>query len=184
MAQSGIINEDSPLTIEGSFTKDLIFSKFWLCRELGKLIKKRELNTLVILGSWYGNMALILKQDGFVFERMFLVDKDPGCNSIARRMLGNDDRVVVMTSDANRISYPSRMLPTLVINTSCNDMGHGSWYDRIPTGTMVALQSRSDHEDFSRFDRSYPMTDVGYLGSREHHDPREAYLRHMKIGVK
>ena len=52
------LDESSGYSLEGSFTRDLVFSKYWLMRELAKI--QRRASTMYILGSWYGNLALFL----------------------------------------------------------------------------------------------------------------------------
>lgn len=141
--------------------------------------------TVVVLGSWYGNMALLLKLEPISFDKLVMVDLDKNCIDFSRLVfsaIGNG--FVAKTMDANEFDYSLLSLPFLVINTSCNDMDQRGWYDNIPPGAMVALQSRSDHEDLDSMDKKYPMSSIFYLGSRSFEDPTEKYLRFSKVGRK
>jgi len=53
-----LMNEVSPDTIEGSFSNDLVLSKLWLIRELKRM--QPTFGTIYILGSWYGNLSLLM----------------------------------------------------------------------------------------------------------------------------
>jgi hypothetical protein len=50
--------EFSPLTVQGSFENGLILNKLWLIYELQKI--QDQFSTIYILGSWYGNMSILL----------------------------------------------------------------------------------------------------------------------------
>ncbi len=180
------ILEDSPNTVNGSFTKDLLFSKFWLCDEIKSCMAVSSIdafNNTVVLGAWFGNMSMILPICGIASRSLHLVDIDPRCTGISKilasRFPGN---CTVHTADARSINYGTST-PLLVINTSCNDMEDG-WYQRIPPGAMVALQSRNDHEPIDGFKERFPLSKTLYCGSRSLLDPEEPYERFSLIGIK
>ena len=50
--------EFSPPTLRGSFESGLILNKLWLIHELKKI--KDQFSTIYVLGSWYGNMSILL----------------------------------------------------------------------------------------------------------------------------
>lgn len=184
------LSEDSPNTLEGSFTKDLMFSKFWLCDLICKAMiqtKTHRFNSIYILGSWFGNMCLILKQYNIDFDEIILVDKDPKCMEFSRKMLsGVDKRLDFLNIDVNEISYKTCKDGVLVINTSCNDMTHDArrWFHEIPKNSMVALQSRDDIESISEMNRRYPLKYTLFLGCKSFSDPEKNYQRLSKIGIK
>lgn len=68
------ISEFSPDTLQGSFTKDLIVSKNWLITEVSKIHNK--FNVIYILGSWYGNLSLLLINKHIKFKKIINVDID------------------------------------------------------------------------------------------------------------
>ena len=179
--------EDSPNTFEGSFTKDLIFSKFWLCQEVCKISSSlgiKSFDNIVVLGGWFGNMGLILETYPIKFDHLTMIDADPACAKVAKMLLYRlGPKVTVMAVDANTITYPASK-SLLVINTSCNDMPQEGWFDSIPKKALVAIQSRSDHEPLTEMDTCYPMSRTLFMESCPFSDPTTRYSRHMKIGLK
>jgi hypothetical protein len=174
--------EFSPLTLHGSFERGLIFNKLWLIHELQKI--QDQFSTIYILGSWYGNMSILLNRCGIQYDRIVNVDQDAAVIRGAQRMariLKIDDRIEPMVKDANRLDYRQLDPDGLVINCSCHDMENRGWFDHIPLGVMVALQSRDDvDDDLSEYDLSQTL----YQGSRSAQDPETRYRSILRIGVK
>jgi hypothetical protein len=171
--------EFSPNTLEGSFTKDLIISKNWLISEVAKIHDK--FNTIYILGSWYGNLSLLLIHKHIKFKKIINVDIDKKAlmtGQALSKKLGMDDKIEPMVKDANELDYRQAVPPSLVINTSCNDMENQGWFDNIPRGTLVALQTRDSDLD------EYELSNTLYLGKKTLKDPETEYTRVMKIGIK
>ena len=139
------LHEFSPDTLKGSFTSDLITSKLWLIKEVGSIHKK--FNTIYILGSWYGNLSLFLfKKHDIQFKKIINVDLDKKALSTGQEMadeLGVSDKIEPMVKDANTLDYRQATKPSLVINTSVNDMNNEGWFDNIPKGTLVAFKAHS-----------------------------------------
>ena len=174
--------EFSPLTLQGSFESGLIMNKLWLIHELKKI--QDQFSTIYILGSWYGNMSILLAKNNIQYDHIVNVDKDPavvrGAQRIAR-ILNIDDRIEPMVKDANRLDYRQLDQDGLVINTSCHDMANRGWFDHIPDGVLVALQSRDDVDhDLDAYDLSRTL----YQGSRSARDPETDYRSLLRIGVK
>jgi hypothetical protein len=96
-----------------------------------------------------------------------------------------------LACDCNRLTYDVQQ-PSLVINCSTNNMRNAGWLDRIPTGTTVALQGRSDEQhnrfntvhSLAQFDAEFPLGQTLYLGKLALSDPNDRYVRWMKIGIK
>lgn len=182
------IQEDSPNTLEGSFTRDLIFSKFWLMDIVERCVEASGLNsfdTAVVLGSWYGNMALILNGSNLNVKQIVLIDTDPNCIAFSQWLYRNQhNRIRAILGDANAYRYANQKKNRLIINTSCNDINGQAWFESIPAGSLVALQSRDDHEALSVFDSRFPLNRTFYLGSKKLLDPDETYRRLTKVGFK
>ena len=174
--------EFSPLTLQGSFESGLILNKLWLIHQLQKI--QDQFSTIYILGSWYGNMSILLAKSDIQYDHIVNVDRDAGVVRKAHRiarMLNIDDRIEPMVRDANRLDYRQLDEDGLVINTSCHDMANRGWFDRIPAGVLVALQSRDDvDDDLSAYDLSRTL----YQGSRSARDPETDYTSVLRIGVK
>jgi hypothetical protein len=173
------VDEFSPSTLSGSFTEDLIISKLWLINEIKKI--HNEFNTIYILGSWYGNISILLISRYIKFKKIINVDinhKVLGTGQALARRLGIAKQIEPMLKDANTLDYRQVKSPSLVINTSCNDMENAGWFDNIPGGTLVALQTRGDTLD------EYKFSKILYTGQRHLTDPETDYTRLMKIGIK
>ena len=174
--------EFSPLTLQGSFESGLILNKLWLIHELKKI--QDQFSTIYILGSWYGNMSILLNRSGIQYDHIVNVDQDAGVVRGAQRIariLNIDDRIEPMVKDANKLDYRQLDPDGLVINTSCHDMENRGWFDHIPAGVLVALQSRDDvDDDLSAYDLSRTL----YQGRRSAQDPETDYKSLLRIGVK
>ncbi len=185
-----LTNEASPDTLEGSFTDDLVNSKLWLCDKLKQGLKGKCARTIYILGSWYGNLAMLLQKEGITFDDIVLIDNDENVLRTSQSVLKpffKPGKLVFLNTDAKDVIYDK---PGIIINTSVNDMDT-SWYDNVPEGRRVIIQGRDQVSkavnkiaDMNQFDDMFPMTKVNYLGSRDYNDPETDYTRYMKIGTK
>lgn len=186
------ISEVSPNTLEGSWSSDLIISKIWLIRRLKNIAP--SFGTIYILGSWYGNLGLLMLDKHLDFDQIINVDVDEAAlrkgDSIADKM-AKLDRISSMCKDANKLDYRQLGEHGLVINTSCNNIKGTGWFDHIPKGTMVALQGRNrDPGSPNRYDNldgfvgSYPLSSTSYYGKLRLDDPETSYDRYMLIGIK
>ena len=192
------ITESSPLTFAGSITRDLIMSKIWLCQHLEHTMHQRhisKLNSIYILGSWYGNMSMLLIARHLAFKKIINVDTNSGWQETSQYLLhelGFGEHVVQhMNQDANTIDYTQLKTPSLVINTSCNDIVGHAWFDHIPMGTMVALQSRDQvpahvpqWHSLDQFATDFPLTKTLFADQIQLQDPEVKYTRYMIIGIK
>jgi hypothetical protein len=184
------VQEASPDTLAGSFTDDLIDSKVWLCSKLKEGLGNKCARTVYILGSWFGNLALLIKAADIVFDKIVLIDTDENALSISEELLRpffNPGQLVFINTDACDVIYDS---PGIVINTSVNDMSY-DWYDNVPKGMRIAVQARNGTEfattripDMEQFNDMFPMQVVSYLGSKDQTDPETDYTRFMKIGKR
>lgn len=184
------LDESSGYSLEGSFTRDLVFSKYWLIRELSRI--KSHISTMYVLGSWYGNLALFLNRYPLVeVDHIVNVENDRDFLSASRDILNQTGagNIEYMLKDANQLDYRQLDRDGAVVNTSLTDMPGRAWFDNIPQGTLVVLQARdqdpgepfADPEDI---ERKFPMSQVLYSGSLALEDPETEYTRFMIIGVK
>ena len=184
------LKESSPLTFKGSNTPDLVMSKKWLCEQLKNLDQK--FSTIYILGSWYGNTALMLIEADVPFEKIINVDINPKYLEFSKKLLaraGIGDRLETMFKDVNDLNFRQVDADSLIINTSIQDIDGNQWWEHIPRGVMVALQDRNNtkntkHKNLKEFDEEYPMKKTMFLGEIRLEDPETEYRRWMKIGIK
>jgi hypothetical protein len=173
------LSEVSPNSLSGSVTEDLVLSKLWLLKKLKKF--KKEFSTIYILGSWYGNMSIMLMLENIEFDHIVNVDKNPKVVIMGQylaRKLNVDDLIEPMITDANTLDYQQLDHDGLVINTSTDEIGNNGWFDNIPDKMMVAIQSRNDNLSEYHFSKTL------YQGKIDLQDPEEKYTRYMKIGIK
>jgi hypothetical protein len=184
------IKESSGYSLEGSFTPDLVFSKFWLMRELDEI--RSNIPAMYILGSWYGNLALMINRyQTHKVDRVINVENNKRFLDSSQDLLmqAGADSVTYMAKDANALDYRQLGDQGVVVNTSLTDMPGRKWFDHIPPGTLVVLQAR-DHDPGEQFDspktiqQRFPMSKVLYSGSLELEDPETPYTRFMVIGIK
>jgi hypothetical protein len=184
------LEESSGYSLEGSFTPDLVFSKLWLMRELAKI--SPNVGTMYILGSWFGNLSLLLTRFPQIqVDQMINVDTDPEFLKGSEDILNNTGarNVEHMQADANQLDYRQLGTDGLVVNVSLNDIKGQDWFDRIPEGTLVAMQARDqvENEQFAApedIEQKFPLSQVLYSGSLDLEDPETEYTRFMIIGIK
>lgn len=185
--------EVNPSTLLGSDSPNLNLERFWAVAELSKI--KNQFDTVYILGSWYGNVALML----FMLQRYIKFDQiiNDEINGDSLRtgqqrlkQLGLADRTQPMLKDANKLDYQQLGPDGLVINLSCHNIKGLSWLDHIPKGTMIVLQARNQdpgavnqYKNFAQFDQSLPLSQTLYQDTLSLIDPDSAYEQYMKIGV-
>ena len=184
------LGESSGYSLEGSFTPDLVFSKYWLMAELDKI--KPSISTMYILGAWYGNLALFLTryQHPHV-DYIINVETNGEFLKASKDLLDQFGaaNVEYMKKDANDVDYSQIDQNSAVVNTSLTDMPGRAWFDNIPPGILVALQGR-DHDPNENFyspqdiQKKFPLSQVLYSGSLQLQDPETEYTRCMTIGIK
>jgi hypothetical protein len=184
------ITESSGYTLAGSFTRDLIASKVWLLNELARIVP--QVGTVYVLGSWYGNLGVLLALDPIIkYKRLINVETNRQFLQASQRIQDymGIDNAEYMLKDANDLDYSQLGLDGVVINTSLTDMPGQTWFDHIPAGTLVALQSR-DHDPGNEAHSAqditdrYPLSEIIYAGQLELTDPETRYTRYMAIGIK
>ena len=179
----------SDLSFAGSCEPDLIKSKYWLCQHL----PRRTYGRIYVLGSWYGNLGLILRGMKFKFKHIVNVDKNlKYCqdNELVYKLADFDIPYTILNTDCNTLQYKS---PDLVINTSTNDIQGHKWFNRIPDGCLVAIQCRNNQPDASQKDRpetfkqfanQFPFKKTIYRGKLTLQNTEDRYQRYTVIGIK
>lgn len=144
-----------------ALSRGQIESKIWLVNELSRHIND---GLFYILGGWYGVLPYLMFQSGkFGDIRIRSFDIDEKCAPIAERLnlqyFVDDWRFKAATRDMYDMSYDpchndvkrangttAHLIehPDVIINTSCEHLADfQAWWDRVPPGKMVALQSNN-----------------------------------------
>ena len=136
---------------------------------------------------------MVLAAKHFPTDTIINVDQDPNWIAVSRRIAGDmgiQDQVQHMIRDVNQIDYRQAEFPSVVINTSTNDIAGRDWFDNIPSGTIVVLQGRDmagfeqSWPSLTEFVREYPMRTLLFRGQLPLQDPETPYHRYMIIGIR
>lgn len=185
-----------------AFSSGQISSKLWLCEKLEEAFLQRQVSAPVIwiVAGWYGLSSFLLLSRGRVTIRHIRsFDIDPKCQPVADALNENwvwqDWKFKAFTADCLNLDYTNTVYgppPSVIINTSVEHLRDKSWWERIPRGTFVALQSCDmDHEDHSfrclnlaEFAAQFPLTEIYFAGERRFTYPDWEFTRFMRIGIK
>ena len=108
-----VLDETSPDTLEGSFTDDLIQSKTWLCKKLKEGLGGKCARTIYVLGSWYGNLALLLQREGIIFDEIVLVENDEEKLRASQKLLKpffKPGKLIFLNTDARDMLHQALLL--------------------------------------------------------------------------
>ena len=185
-----------------------IKSKKWLVDELSKL--NLPLGTIFLCAGWYASIVPLMQEAELDFEKIRSFDIDPDVWKIAEifntELVSNAWKFKASTQNIMDINYNEHTYDTLkpggevttvnreiantIVNTSCEHITNFSkWYDLIPNGKLVVLQSNNYYEieehvncsnSLEQFSASAPMKEVLYEGELD----LGQYTRYMKIGRK
>ena len=182
-------------------------SKKWLVDELEKL--NISLGTIFLCAGWYASIVPMFQERGIKFDKFRNFDIDPTAIQISeiwnKELFKDSWRFKGTVADIQDIDYdtfyfetikddgtPSQLIekPDTIINTSCEHIREFSkWYDKLPEGKLIILQSNNYFEidehvkcsnSLTQFSASAPMKKVLYEGELD----LGKYTRYMKIGRK
>jgi SAM-dependent methyltransferase len=187
----GVLSDEERAGLDEAVDEIQIASKLWLVDELTKVADVRS-RQIVVLGAWYGILPLLLNWR--VPEppaHMLCVDIDPAAIHAAERLLGPlFDNVEYRVADAMTFDYAAfRQHPdSIVVNTVCEHLPRfGTWWDSIPLGQLVVLQSNDyficpDHvnavHSLEEMKTQAPMSELLFEGAL----PLLRWHRFMLIG--
>jgi hypothetical protein len=180
-----------------SFSHGQIKSKLWLCQELEKYLPDNP--KLTILGCWYNVLSFMLltrNPDRYVSITGIDIDSDAIdiANKINNAFTIDDGLINHITHDANNYSYIGT---NVVINCSGEHMSSNKWFENIPYGTIVCVQSSNvidtcypwsvtnPSPDIDSFAGKYSLSKTYFLDIlpiRYKHS--QGYDRYMLIGIK
>ena len=179
-----------------AFSHGQIKSKLWLCEELEKHIPNNS--NVKILGSWYNVLAFILlTRNPNNYQSIEGIDIDPEVQSIADKICNywnfEGSKVTNTLGDATIVNYDNTQV---VINCSPEHMKNTDWYNNIPAGALVCVQSSSitdplypwlistPHYSLDDVKTKYPMNCIKYDGQIRIQYDSWGYDRYMLIGIK
>lgn len=185
-----------------SISDSQIYSKNWIIEELNG----KHLGNIFMCAGWF---SMLLSDSRLNFTRCISIDVDPICETISKilhkRLVKDNWKFQAVTSDIHQINYSGHnftvsrsdntttnlfVTPDTIINTSCEHIENFSeWYDSIPKGKLLILQSNNGFEipdhtncvfDLDEFTKQTPMQTLLYSGEKE----MPKFTRFMRIGYK
>ena len=179
-----------------AFSHGQVKSKLWLCEELEKHIPSKS--NVKILGSWYNVLAfMLLTRNPNNYQCIEGIDINPEVQPIANKLCNyweiEGNTVKNTLGDANNVDYTNVQV---VINCSPEHMKNTAWYENIPNGTLVCIQSISitdpaypwlittPHHGLDDMKTKYPMDHIKYDGQIRIQYDAWGYDRYMLIGIK
>ena len=180
-----------------ALNKKQMACKKWLVDAVSEVFG-RELCSVHVLAGWYGVLgALLLNDPRLAIEQLTVVDIDPDCEEVACSLNATNvasGRFAFRVADIVSLDYSARLpelgSPDLIVNTSCEHLtAFSAWYDRIPNGTALALQSNDYRtipahincvDSVEEFAEQAPMQDLQFAGTLH----LERYARFMLVGRK
>ncbi len=184
-----------------AFSSAQIQSKLWMIHNLESALNEHIPTDssngfrIWILAGWYGITNLLLRtRNKIPVLEVRSFDIDPSCESIADTInnlwVWQAWQFKAQTGDINKLIYEPR--PDVVINTAVEHMTSNEWWDNIPKGTVVCLQSSNMvHEDHTnKFDgyrdlqEAYRMEEYYYEGTKRFQYDDSTFNRSMIIGIK
>ena len=199
---------DNPSFDMDCMSRGQLESKKWLVDEL-KNIEGLSLGKVCLCAGWYATVIPLITEAGIEFDLIRSFDLDPTVWRIAETF--NKDLLIdgwkfkAQTADINELDFAVTRFETerddgttqplkerfnTIVNTSCEHIeGFDSWYNKIPAGKLMILQSNNYFEidehvncsdSLEAFAKQTPMSQVLYQGELE----LEKYTRYMRIGYR
>lgn len=182
-----------------AFSSGQVLSKLWLAERLESVIEYNDLSQprkILCLGGWYGLTNFILRiRNNVKIEKFRSLDIDPEACEIADKINNSWEwqqwQFKSLCDDANMYSYTRDEFDT-VINTSVEHIESTDWFDRIPRGTLIALQSNdmphedhaANHYSLDEFQKCFPITESLFVGEKMFQYTDWSFRRFMIIGIK
>lgn len=182
-----------------AFTSGQILSKLWLAETLEDVIVSQNITDplrILILGGWYGQLHLILRiRKKLKIDYTTSLDIDQEVEKTAELLnetwVWQSRKFSAVTADANDFLY-SKENYNLIINTSVEHIKTRLWFENIPQGTLVVLQSNdmvhddhyNNHQSLQEFVNEYKMSEYYYDGVKAFSYPDQMFKRYMIIGRK
>jgi len=196
--------------LKDALSEGQLNSKLWLLDR----IKGIDLGTVFICAGWYGVLATLMFEDENIYvDKIRSFDIDDSCWKIAEDLnepwkadnwvfkastldivglfnywYGEDGLYHYFTTNIKGKRVHIKEMPNTIINTSCEHIENFTkWFNAIPTGKLVALQSNNyfeieDHvncvNSLDEFKQQAPLSNIIYEGELE----LEKYTRYMLIG--
>lgn len=183
-----------------SFYHGLIKSKLWLCEQLELATYHLQNPTLHILGCWDNLLGfMLLTRKPTFYSTVYGYDINPeaidNANKICDMWKYESPKVYNIVQDVNEYDYSSHT-HSIFINCSIDQMDSNSWYDSVPNGSLVCIQTTNMTDpDFPWYIKQttnslddlvnrFNFTTLIYSGTKHIQYKEHGYKRYMIIGCK
>lgn len=185
-----------------SFYHGLVKSKLWLCEELETSMYRECLTkpTLHILGCWDNLLAfMLLTRKPTFYSTVYGYDINPeaihNANKVCDMWKYESPKVHNYLQDVNDTDY-SKHTNSIFINCSIDQMDSNNWYDSVPKGSLVCIQTTNmtDSEfpwyikqttnSLDELVNRFNFTTLIYSGVKNIQYEVSGYKRYMIIGLK
>jgi hypothetical protein len=182
-----------------AFSSGQVLSKLWMAETLEKVVQTHLLaqpRKILCLAGWYGITNFILRTRNQIEIEIFRsIDIDPSVESVAdninKAWEWQNWQFKGITADANDYYYGLDQFDT-VINTSVEHLESRKWFDNIPCGCLVVLQSNNmphqdhnhTHTDLNKFIEDFVFSKTLFSGEKLFVYPEWQFKRFMIIGIK
>lgn len=212
------LNHSETKFSDDAFSSGQVGSKLWLCEELEKVLAGRSpdskfnfagRSTVWIYGGWHGVLGFMMltregsgENEGAAsrYARIRSFDIDPNCeksaNTLCENWVWREWKFRAFTADCNLLN-PSEggeygPAPDIVINTSVEHFDQRDWFEKIPAGTLVALQASDFEHDgavslFSNEEKMrevFPLRESLFSGRLKFDYDSWSFHRLMLIGIR
>lgn len=179
-----------------SFSHGQIHSKIWLCENLEKFLPKQS--NVYILGSWYNTLGfMMLCRNPHYYQSITGIDIDE-TQEISDKLTNawTFDPAIVRNIKADASEYNFDDSDSVYINCSVEHFENTKWFDNIPIGALICIQSisitdpdypwhiRQPNATFDEFIKKYPITSVLFSGTKRIQYSDWGYDRFMLIGYR
>jgi len=190
-----------------SFSHGQITSKIWLCEELEKYCKLND--NLYILGGWHNILGFMfsVRKPNF-FKRIHNIDINSEVIEIADKIcdtwinqLYTNSHIINTCADSNEYELQLNSETDIVINCSVEHFNSTEWFNKLPIGTLVCIQSsdikhkdviesldtwqqNQPNSDLATFLNRFPVSEYLHVGTKTFEYPNYGYNRFMMIGRK
>lgn len=187
-----------------SFRHGLVLSKIWLCEELEKVIQQKTVEKINVhvLGSWTNLISfMLIVRKQYLYNEFHGYDLNPyatqEANKVCDAWLYENPKVYNHTMSVSDVKIAGTSnFPLVFINCSVDQIADNIWFDNIPAGSIVCLQTtdsiiedepwliKQKSPDIETFEKRYPLSENYFLGTKRIQYESWGYNRFMLIGIK
>ena len=182
-----------------SFSHGLVTSKIWLCDELEKVLASRESTTINILGCWDNLLTfMLIVRKPTSYKSLCGYDLNAesinAANKICDAWVFESTKVYNHVADVNKLQFTDNT--HVFINCSVDQFESNEWYDNIPIGSTICIQStdmpignskweiNQSVSSITEFENRYKMSTTLFSGTFYIDYGSWGYNRFMIIGIK